>query len=56
MDTNKTASLFLDILKGLRVSVVNDKKTLIIENEEYDRLLEKTISFTDIFINGIKIK
>jgi len=56
MDTNKTASLFLDILKGLRVSVVNDKKTLVIENEEYDRLLEKTISFTDIFINGIKIK
>jgi len=56
MDTDKTASLFLDLLKGLRISVVNNKKTLIIENEEYDRLLEKTISFTDIFVNGLKIK
>jgi AcrR family transcriptional regulator len=54
-DTDKTASLFLDLLKGLRIAVVNDKSTLVIENEEYDRLLEKTIAFTDIFINGLKI-
>ena len=40
-DTDQTASLFLDLLKGLRISVVNDKKTLIIEQEEYDQLLEK---------------
>jgi AcrR family transcriptional regulator len=56
MDTDQTASLFLDLLKGLRMSVVNDKKTLSIEQEEYGRLLEKTVAFTDIFINGIKIK
>jgi AcrR family transcriptional regulator len=55
-DTDQTASLFLDLLKGLRISVVNDKKMLVIEQEEYDGLLEKTISFTDIFINGLKIK
>jgi AcrR family transcriptional regulator len=55
-DTDQTASLFLDLLKGLRISVVNDKKTLSIEKEEYDSLLEKTIAFTDIFINGLKIK
>lgn len=55
-NTEKTASLFLDLLKGLRISVVNDKKTLIIEEEEFERLLENTILFTDIFINGLKVK
>ena len=53
-DTSQTASLFLDLLKGLRISVVNDKSTLFIDDEEYDILLEKTIMFTDIFINGLK--
>jgi AcrR family transcriptional regulator len=55
-DTNQTASLFLDLLKGLRVSVVTDKKMLFIEKEEYDQLLEKTIAFTEIFIKGMKIR
>jgi AcrR family transcriptional regulator len=55
-DTYKTASLFLDLLKGLRISVVNDKMTMFIEPKEYDRLLEKTIAFTDIFIRGLRIK
>ena len=53
-DTNYTASLFLDLLKGLRMSIIDDKKTMFIEQEEFDRLLEKTITFTDIFINGLK--
>ena len=30
-NTDETASLFLDLLKGLRIGVVNDKKTLFIE-------------------------
>jgi AcrR family transcriptional regulator len=51
-----TASLFLDLLRGLRISVVNDKETLVLSQEEFDRLLEKTIAFTDIFINGLKIQ
>lgn len=55
-DTYQAASLFLDLLRGLRVSVVNDKITLFIEQEEYDSLLEKTIAFIDIFIKGLKIK
>jgi AcrR family transcriptional regulator len=55
-DTYHIASLFLDLLKGLRISVVNDKKTLIIEQEEFDRLLEKTVDFTDIFIKGLETK
>jgi len=55
-DTYQTASLFLDLLKGLRISVVNNKKTMFIEQEEFDRLLEKTIAFTNIFIEGLKRK
>ena len=55
-EPDKTASLFLDLLKGLRVSVVNDKKTLFIEQEEYDKLLYNTIAFTDIFIKGLSVK
>ncbi len=53
-DPDQTASLFLDLLKGLRVSVVNEKGTLFIEQDEYDRLLENTITFTDIFIKGLR--
>jgi AcrR family transcriptional regulator len=52
-DTEKTASLFLDLLKGLRVSVVNDKVTMFIDQDEFDRLLEKTNSFAEIFIRGL---
>jgi TetR/AcrR family transcriptional regulator len=55
-ETDLTASLFLDLLKGLRIAVVNEKKTLFIEPDEYDLLLEKTIAFTNIFIRGIKFK
>jgi AcrR family transcriptional regulator len=51
-----TASLFLDLLKGLRLSVVNDKKTLFINQEEFDQILKNTNSFTEIFINGLKFK
>jgi len=55
-DTDHMATLFLDLLKGLRTTLVNEKKTLFIEQEEYDLLLEKTISFTNIFIKGLKNK
>jgi AcrR family transcriptional regulator len=55
-DPDSTASLFLDLLKGLRISVVNDKKTLFIEQEEFAKLLENTHAFTKIFINGLKFK
>ena len=55
-DSDSTASLFLNLLKGLRISVVNDKKTLFIEQEEYDKLLYDTVAFTDIFIKGITRK
>jgi AcrR family transcriptional regulator len=55
-DIDKTASLFLDLLKGLRVSVVNDKRTLFIEQDEYESLQQNTIAFTELFIKGISVK
>ena len=56
MDTDKTASIYLDLLKGLRISMVNEKKTLFIEQDEFDRLLDVTVTFTEIFIKGLSIK
>jgi hypothetical protein len=53
-DPDQTASLFLDLLKGLRVTLVNDKLTMFIENDEYEKLYEKTVAFTNIFIKGLK--
>jgi AcrR family transcriptional regulator len=55
-DTDQTASLFLDLLKGLRIALMNEKETLFIEKEEFDFLLEKTITFTNFFIKGLKCK
>jgi AcrR family transcriptional regulator len=55
-DTDQMATLFLDLLKGLRTTLINEKKTLFIEPEEYDLLLEKTLAFTNVFIKGLKYK
>jgi AcrR family transcriptional regulator len=55
-DTEKNALLFLDLLKCLRVSSINDKKSLFIEEEEYSELCEKTNSFTEMFIRGIRTR
>jgi AcrR family transcriptional regulator len=55
-DIDQTSSLFLDLLKGIRITLVNEKETLFIEQEEYDLLLEKTLAFTNVFIKGLKYK
>jgi TetR/AcrR family transcriptional repressor of mexJK operon len=55
-DADQTATLFLDLLKGLRTTLFNEKETLFIEQEEYDLLLQKTIAFTNFFIRGLKFK
>jgi len=55
-DPDMTASLFLDLLKGLRVSLLRDRRTLVIERDEYESLLEKTTAFTGIFIKGLRNK
>lgn len=53
-DINQTAILFLDLLKGLRASLISGRKMLVIDQSEFNTLLEKTRTFTDIFIKGIK--
>jgi AcrR family transcriptional regulator len=55
-DKEMTASLFLDLLKGLRVSIITDRRMLVIDQEEYSRLLIRTKAFTKIFINGLKYR
>jgi len=48
------ASLYLDMLRGLRVSVLNDKISLVLDQSEYEMFLEKTNAVTDIFTRGLK--
>jgi AcrR family transcriptional regulator len=55
-DIDETASLFLDLLRGLRVTMINKMKLLYIGQEEYDMIMKKTISFTNIFIKGLKYR
>lgn len=54
MHTGHIAVLFLDLVRGLRISLVSSKNLLSIEPEEFDRLHAMTLEFTRIFINGIK--
>lgn len=52
-DPESTAVLFLDLLRGLRSAVLNKKRTLMIDEKEYDLILKQTVAFTEIFINGL---
>lgn len=53
-DPEKTAFLFLDLLKGLRIALLNEMNIMFIEDEEFRQLLENTLSCASIFINGLK--
>ncbi len=53
LEPEKTAELFLDLVKGLRGTVISRKTLIYINDEEYESLLEKINAFTEIFINGI---
>ncbi len=55
-DTAYTAQLFLDLLRGLRNTVLSNKRTLVIDKEEYNIILKKSVSFTEIFTKGLKHK
>jgi AcrR family transcriptional regulator len=48
------ASLYLDMLRGLRMTVLNDKISLVLDQQEYEGFLEKTNAVTDIFIRGLR--
>jgi AcrR family transcriptional regulator len=49
----ETASLFMDLLKGLRSTVLRDKKILVIDEPEYSELSGKALAFTELFIKSI---
>jgi AcrR family transcriptional regulator len=51
--TYELASLFLDLLRGLRSAFLNNKKLLVIDDDEYEALSGKIMTFTDIFIRGV---
>lgn len=53
IDAGATAGLFLDLLRGLRESVMSKKDMLYIDETEYEQLLEKTNAFLSLFIRGI---
>lgn len=54
IDTDNTAYLFLDLLRGLRISVVNNKKQYYIEQDEFNHIMKKTTDFAEIFIRGLR--
>lgn len=49
----ETASLFMDLLRGLRLTVLRDKKILVIDEPEYSELSYKALAFTELFIKSI---
>jgi AcrR family transcriptional regulator len=55
-DPDSTALLFLDILRGLRMEAINDRHTIVLEDAEFERLLNRITAFTRIFSEGMKIK
>ena len=55
-NAEQAAGIYLDILRGLRMTMLNEKKFLALEEGEYEQLLEKTLIVTDIFIKGLKYK
>lgn len=55
-DPDFTALLFLDILRGLRMEAINDRHTIVLEDVEFERLLNRITTFTRIFSEGLKIK
>jgi TetR/AcrR family transcriptional regulator len=49
----ETASLFMDLLRGLRLTVLRDKKILVIDEPEYSELSYKALAFTELFIKSL---
>jgi AcrR family transcriptional regulator len=52
-NTYKVAALFLDLLRGLRISFMTNKEFSVMDESEYESLSEKVGDITDIFINGL---
>jgi AcrR family transcriptional regulator len=53
-DPKETATLFLELLRGLRGLIFQTKELMYVEQEEYDMLSKKSTLFTDLFIGGLE--
>ena len=52
-DSYDVASLFLEVIGGVRNLAMHNKELLYVEQEEYDLLTKKLNAITDIFIRGL---
>ncbi len=50
---DETTDLFLDIIKGLRDSIISKKGLFYLELEEYETLVKKVETFAKIFLKGL---
>jgi AcrR family transcriptional regulator len=55
-NVDSTARLYLDLLRGLRQSMLSQKELMLITEEEYELLVQKSTRFTGLFIKGLKYK
>ncbi len=55
-DIKATSQLYLDILRGLRQTVLVRKEMMYINEQEFDLLVEKARCFTELFIRSLKYK
>jgi len=53
-DVEETASIFVDLLKGLRMVELHKKRIFYIDEDEYKVLKKKMRIFTELFIKGLK--
>jgi hypothetical protein len=53
-DPVSMALLFLDLLKGLRMMSLRDKRLFYMEQPELDNLVEKSVKFARVFLKGLK--
>jgi AcrR family transcriptional regulator len=54
-DTEEIADLFIELLKGLRTSILKGKTFYYLDAEEYNLLEKRTLRFVDVFTKGIKV-
>jgi hypothetical protein len=52
-DIGETADLFLDILRGLRVTLFKEMTGFHITNDDYEILIKRSSQFVNIFVKGI---
>ena len=55
-DSYDTASLFLDIMRGLRTMFFSNKRMVSINEEEYKEQAERITAAADIFIKGFSFR